>query len=102
MAGVRTFLIWQVNTKPLDGESDTKLRIAPHPVASRLTDVSARPIRAALRGSVQCEAPNDKASPPTPTRPRALRHPDARSHFNDEVATTPQLITSHHPSSYDR
>ena len=51
------------NTKPLDGESDLKLRVAPKLTAALLEGAS-RPeeLRQWLRGTVKCEAPNDKVS----------------------------------------
>ena len=54
-----------VNTKPLDGETDTKLRLAPKLIASLLHDEAScapRELRAKLRGFVRCEEPNDKVN----------------------------------------
>jgi len=54
-----------INTKPLDGETDTKLRLAPRVVCERLEHIgeSAQEIRQALRGGVvRLEAPNDKVN----------------------------------------
>ena len=62
------------NTKPLDGESDLKLRVAPKLTAALLEGAS-RPeeLRQWLRGTVKCEAPNDKVS----HRPRLRRRTPA-------------------------
>jgi len=59
-----------VNTKPLDGETDMKLRLAPKVFESLLMDVdvgtdegeaaAARALPALLRGKVLCEQPNNK------------------------------------------
>ena len=58
-----------VNTKPLDGESDTKLRLAPKTLPGILAgavDRNGNPSAAALRkhltGEVLCEEPNDKVN----------------------------------------
>ena len=52
-----------VNTKPLDGESDTKMRLAPKLSASLLgDDCSPAALRTLLRGSVRVEEPNDKVN----------------------------------------
>ena len=52
-----------VNTKPLDGESDTKMRLAPKLSASLLgDDCSPAALRTLLRGSVRVEEPNDAAA----------------------------------------
>ena len=54
-----------VNTKPLDGETDTKLRLAPKLLATLLKDEpSCEPakLRQLLRGTVRCEEPNDKVN----------------------------------------
>jgi magnesium-transporting ATPase (P-type) len=54
-----------VNTKPLDGETDVKLRVVPPAAiaavgAERLGDAQA--LGEALRGKVRCEEPNDKVN----------------------------------------
>ena len=54
-----------VNTKPLDGESDTKLREALKPAAPLLAasdDAQLATRLAALRGRLRCEEPNDKVN----------------------------------------
>eukprot|EP00966_Prymnesium_polylepis_P126305 2921098-Prymnesium_polylepis.1 len=51
-----------VNTKPIDGESDTKLRLAPRLATELLKDPSAAALKATLRGCFRCEAPNDKVN----------------------------------------
>ena len=69
-APTRVF-VWQcwVNTKPLDGESDTKLRLAPKlllPLLSNSVDrrdgkPSVSTLKKLLAGAeVWCEEPNDK------------------------------------------
>ena len=52
-----------VNTKPLDGETDSKIRLAPKNVVS-LLGANAEPeaLRKIMRGSVRHELPNDKVS----------------------------------------
>ena len=55
-----------VNTKPLDGETDTKLRLAPKKLAELLEAPSAcepaRLIEMLRGGHVRCEEPNDKVN----------------------------------------
>ena len=54
-----------VNTKPLDGETDSKLRVAPKALLPLLeTPAACEPaaLRSALRGHVRCEVPNDKVN----------------------------------------
>ena len=54
-----------VNTKPLDGESDLKLRLAPkalHDLAADGVSLENQFEWDRLRGTVRCEAPNDKVN----------------------------------------
>eukprot|EP00966_Prymnesium_polylepis_P192119 4452139-Prymnesium_polylepis.1 len=52
-----------VNTKPIDGESDTKLRLAPRVTAELLTSDDAAEVRSVLsNGHFLSEAPNDKVN----------------------------------------
>ena len=57
-----------VNTKPLDGESDTKLRLAPKVLPALLDEavqgdaVDVAALRRVLTGEVWCEEPNDKVN----------------------------------------
>ena len=54
-----------VNTKPLDGETDSKLRVAPKPFLKLLEPVeSFQPanLRRILAGHLKCEDPNDKVN----------------------------------------
>ena len=55
-----------VNTKPLDGETDTKLRLAPKVLAALLESPAAcepSALRRALQGAtLRCEQPNDKVN----------------------------------------
>ena len=50
-----------VNTKPLDGESDTKLRLAPRLTTELLPNADATTLRG-LKGHVLSEAANDKVN----------------------------------------
>ena len=64
-AGPEAGSAW-VNTKPLDGESDTKLRLALPQVADFLAEADNGPDLAfrlgSLSGTLRCEAPNDKVN----------------------------------------
>jgi len=51
-----------VNTKPLDGESDTKLRLAPKQTVELLAGVEPQHLANKLEGSMYVEAPNDKVN----------------------------------------
>ena len=56
-----------VNTKPLDGESDTKLRLAPRQTVARLCGPNNEvpmpaQMRKAVQGVVNMEAANDKVN----------------------------------------
>ena len=56
-----------VNTKPLDGESDTKLRLAPRQTVAKLCGAdnelpSPAAMRKAIQGVVHMEAANDKVN----------------------------------------
>ncbi|KAL1521781.1 hypothetical protein AB1Y20_021434 [Prymnesium parvum] len=51
-----------VNTKPIDGETDTKLRLAPRISTELLKNDDAATLRNTLRGHVLTETPNDKVN----------------------------------------
>ena len=57
-----------VNTKPLDGETDSKLRVVPKqllPLLEKQGACEAPALRKLLRGArVRCEVPNDKVRAP--------------------------------------